>query len=206
MMRILGEARDAPWKARNHARRLFCQPWFSLRLRLSGVETGKRVRLFGAPRIQRHRRSSIRIGAGSELRSWRSSNVLGLSKPVILATMQAGAVIEIGENVGMSGTVVASAIRIAIGRGTTLGADVLITDSDHHFLGSQAAALLGGPHTSASPIDIGAHVFVGTGAIILKGSRIGDGAIIGAGAVITGQVEEGAVVAGNPYRRIGRSN
>ncbi|WFB58111.1 hypothetical protein [Paenibacillus sp. BR1-192] len=47
-------------------------------------------------------------------------------------------------------------------------------------------------------------VFVGVGAIILPGVTIGKGAIIGAGAVVTKDVPEYTVVAGNPAKIIKR--
>ena len=43
---------------------------------------------------------------------------------------------------------------------------------------------------------------IGTGATILCGVTIGKGAIVGAGSVVTRDVPDGAVVAGNPARRL----
>jgi carbonic anhydrase/acetyltransferase-like protein (isoleucine patch superfamily) len=43
-------------------------------------------------------------------------------------------------------------------------------------------------------------VWIGLGATILPGARIGDGVIVGAGAVVRGTVPPYAVVAGNPGR------
>ena len=43
---------------------------------------------------------------------------------------------------------------------------------------------------------------IGSGAVILGGVRIGRGAMIGAGAVVTRDVEEGQIVAGNPARPV----
>ena len=45
---------------------------------------------------------------------------------------------------------------------------------------------------------IGNDVWLGYGAIVCPGARIGNGAIIGAGSVVRGQVPDYAVVAGNP--------
>ena len=45
-------------------------------------------------------------------------------------------------------------------------------------------------------------VFVGMNAMILKGVTIGRGATIGAGSVVTKDVPEGAVAAGNPAKVI----
>lgn len=49
-------------------------------------------------------------------------------------------------------------------------------------------------------IIIGNDVWIGTGAIILKGVNIGDGAIVGAGAVVTKSVKPYSIVGGNPAK------
>ena len=53
-------------------------------------------------------------------------------------------------------------------------------------------------------------VQVGTGALIRNGSagkplRIGRGAVVGMGAVVTGDVEQGTTMVGNPARLLGRA-
>ena len=58
-------------------------------------------------------------------------------------------------------------------------------------------------HIEANPLQIGNDVWIGAGAIILpKCKCIGNGAIVGAGAVVTRDVEDFAIVAGNPARKI----
>ena len=52
------------------------------------------------------------------------------------------------------------------------------------------------------PVEIGADVWVGGGALILAGVRIGSRAVIGAGSVVTRDIPEGAFAAGNPCRVI----
>jgi len=52
------------------------------------------------------------------------------------------------------------------------------------------------------PIIIGNDVWIGGGAIICPGVTIGDRAVIGAGSVVTKDVPEGMVVAGNPAKVI----
>lgn len=49
---------------------------------------------------------------------------------------------------------------------------------------------------------IGNNVFIGMNAIILMGSRIGDNCVIGAGAVVSGNIPDNSVVAGNPAKVI----
>jgi maltose O-acetyltransferase len=54
--------------------------------------------------------------------------------------------------------------------------------------------------TRIARVNIGNRVFVGAGAIILPGTRIGDDSIVGAGAVVRGEVPPGSLVVGNPAK------
>jgi len=54
----------------------------------------------------------------------------------------------------------------------------------------------------AKPIVIEDNVWLGGGAILLPGVRIGRNAVVGAGAVVTRSVPANTVVAGNPARVI----
>lgn len=56
---------------------------------------------------------------------------------------------------------------------------------------------------SDAPICIGNYVWIGAGAIVLKGVSIGDGAVVAAGAVVTHDVPAFSVVAGVPAKVIG---
>jgi acetyltransferase-like isoleucine patch superfamily enzyme len=59
------------------------------------------------------------------------------------------------------------------------------------------------PQRLSEPVNIGSDVWIGYGAIILSGSRIGDSAVVAAGAVVTGDVPSNAVVAGAPAHVVG---
>jgi maltose O-acetyltransferase len=54
----------------------------------------------------------------------------------------------------------------------------------------------------SKPIEIGSDVWVGGGAILCPGVRIGSRAVIGAGSVVTRDIPEGVFAAGNPCRVI----
>jgi len=54
----------------------------------------------------------------------------------------------------------------------------------------------------AKPVEIGSDVWVGGGAIICPGVKIGDKAVIGAGSVVTRDIPGGCFAAGNPCRVI----
>jgi len=53
---------------------------------------------------------------------------------------------------------------------------------------------------SKGDVVIGNDVWIGYGAIILSGVRIGDGAVVAAGAVVTTDIEPYTIVIGNPAR------
>lgn len=55
---------------------------------------------------------------------------------------------------------------------------------------------------SAHPVQIGSDVWIGGGAIINPGVRIGDRTVIGSGAVVTKDIPDGVFAAGNPCRVI----
>jgi len=54
----------------------------------------------------------------------------------------------------------------------------------------------------AKPIAIEDNVWLGGGAILLPGVRIGRNAVVGAGAVVSRSVPANTIVAGNPARVI----
>jgi carbonic anhydrase/acetyltransferase-like protein (isoleucine patch superfamily) len=54
----------------------------------------------------------------------------------------------------------------------------------------------------AGEIIVGNNVFIGTKALILPGITIGNNCVVGANSVVTKNVPDNCVVAGNPARRI----
>jgi maltose O-acetyltransferase len=54
----------------------------------------------------------------------------------------------------------------------------------------------------AKPIEIGSDVWVGGGAILCAGVNIGSKTVIGAGSVVTRDIPDGVLAAGNPCRVI----
>jgi acetyltransferase-like isoleucine patch superfamily enzyme len=53
-----------------------------------------------------------------------------------------------------------------------------------------------------APVVIEDGAWIGIGAVVLKGVRIGAGARVEAGAVVTRDVPPGATVVGNPAREV----
>jgi maltose O-acetyltransferase len=107
-----------------------------------------------------------------------------------------GANIELCERVFFNfNCVVLDVCRVRIGDFTLFGPAVQIYTPMHPF-----NAELRRREEFGKPVEIGADVWVGGGAIILPGVRIGPRAVIGAGSVVTRDVPEGVFAAGNPCR------
>lgn len=61
-----------------------------------------------------------------------------------------------------------------------------------------------GQPASRGPVVIGNDVWIGRGAMVLSGVRIGDGAVVGAAAVVTKDVRPYAIVVGSPAVEVRR--
>lgn len=85
--------------------------------------------------------------------------------------------------------------QIWIGENVVISENVNIRDSDNH-------KIKGNEQKETQPIIIKNHVWIGMGAIILKGVTIGEGSIIAAGAVVTKDVPPHTIVAGVPAKVI----
>ena len=58
------QIRDMPWLATLDVRRRLAWPYIRLQFAFHGIDWGERWRIFGAPILQRHRGSVIRVGDG----------------------------------------------------------------------------------------------------------------------------------------------
>lgn len=91
-----------------------------------------------------------------------------------------------------------SAGGIEVGRNVGVGPCVKILTSFHAEAG-RSVPILHSPIETAKVV-VGDDADIGIGAILLPGVTIGRGAQVGAGAVVTKDVPDYAVVAGNPAR------
>ena len=120
-------------------------------------------------------------------------------------------VIDIGDDSILVGAVFMCAEHISIGRRVVVSYNVTIADSDFHPIDPDARrldAMANAPGADRSrrppiesrPVVIEDDVWIGIGAIVLKGVRIGRGARVGAGAVVTTDVPAQAIVTSKPGR------
>lgn len=110
--------------------------------------------------------------------------------------------IHIGNNVMISDNVIIYASKdggVSIGDNTSIAAFSYIIDSDH---GTTLPGLIRSQPSVSKRIQIGSDVWIGAGAMILKGSIIEDGAVVGAKALVKGNVPKNAIVVGTPAKII----
>ncbi len=158
---------------------------------------------FGAFRSQLQ--PGLVLGERVKVFTWTSFNV------------EQSGFVEVGDDATLVGPVFMCTERITVGKRVVIAYNVTIADSDFHPIdpdqrkrdavaispfGNQSQR----PAYPSRPVVIDDDVWIGIGAIILKGVHIGRGARIGAGAVVTSDVPAGGQVTGNPARPLGEVN
>jgi acetyltransferase-like isoleucine patch superfamily enzyme len=137
------------------------------------------------------------LGDGVRVYGWSVFNV------------EPGGVVTVGDRTILAGAVLMCAERIDIGRDVVISHQVTIADSDFHprdpaerRRDAEASAPSGDPAQrppiETRPVSIEDGAWIGIGAIVLKGVRIGAGARVGPGAVVARDVPAGARAEGNP--------
>jgi acetyltransferase-like isoleucine patch superfamily enzyme len=176
---------------------------FPALLRFSGLEFGSDCKFVGMPTVRSREGTFVVLGNRVSVYSRMASNALGLPHPTILAAMEPGSRVEIGDGSSVSGASIVARRSIQIGKEVMIGAGACIWDSDFHPLTPEARRRHPTREAKCAPIVIEDEVFIGAKALILKGVTIGRGAIVGAGAVVTRSVNPREIVAGNPARVVG---
>jgi Hexapeptide repeat of succinyl-transferase len=130
---------------------------------------------------------------------WRIRSALGLiraptreeSTAARIALLRRSGMV-VGERVGIVNCTLDSLFPFLI----EIGSDVLMTHAT--VLAHDASPVVFGARTRVGRVRILDRCFIGAGAVILPGVTIGPRAIVGANAVVSRDVPEGCVVAGNP--------
>lgn len=185
-----------------HAVRSWTSLLWRLEAKFKGVRVGANVQFFGRPVLSVAHDSTFVMEDGVVVASAPRSTPLGCFQPSVLRTLAPGAQLILSRNVAMSAAVICAGLSIEIGEGTILGSGAMVVDNDFHAPEGQWG-WRNECRSNARPIKIGRGVFIGARAIVLKGVTIGDRAVIGAGAVVTKDVPEGRIAAGNPARIVG---
>lgn len=183
----MGEAANSQLRA--HLRPTAVHRLRNLLQRLKGVEIDRTALIERDVHLLRYPRR-IRIGPGAILKSGAH-----LCPCNAQASVSVGARSTIGFH-----TLVYASRSIDIGEDCMVAPFVYIVDSDH---GLDRSIPMNRQSNVAEAVRIGADVWIGAHAVVLKGVRIGDGAVIAAGSVVREDVEPYQIVGGVPARVIG---
>ena len=142
----------------------------------------------------------IAIGAGTAIGPLASMSA-GMPSQ---ATLRGDPIITIGERCTLGkGIGIVGHERIEIGDDIWTGHYVYITDQNHGY--EDLDLPIGTQMWKNQPVSIGSGSWLGNGAIVLPGSRVGRHVVIAAGAVVAGlDVPDNCVVAGVPARVVRR--
>ena len=94
-----------------------------------------------------------------------------------------------------------AAEKILIGDACMIAHGAYISDADWHGIYDRAE-----PVGKTKPVTLEDNVWIGDSAIICKGVTIGKNSIIGAGAVVTKDVPQNSIFAGNPAKLVKELN
>jgi acetyltransferase-like isoleucine patch superfamily enzyme len=168
-------------------------------LRLKKIDLSSGCRFTGRPVFARTPLSKIKIGANCRFRSDKISNLIGVNRRCIISTHSKEAEIVIGDNSGFSGVTIGAKQKIFIGNNVLVGANVIISDFDWHNIDPDKRTI---ECISSAPVIIHDNVFIGVNSIVWKGVTIGRNSVIGANSVVTKDIPENVIAAGNPCKII----
>ena len=169
-----------------------------------GAKVGKQVKMNGMVLLfaeGKHEGSTISIGDRCVINSGILHNLIGGDREMIIRTIDNGK-IRIGNNVGISNSALVARKEIVIRDNVMIGGGCKIYDNDFHPLDFKERMIHKQEKIRCAPVLIDEGAFIGGHSIILKGVRIGKYSVIGAGSVVTSDVPDNEVWAGNPARFI----
>lgn len=161
-------------------------------------------KFYSLPIVRIHKHANLTFGKNLTLCSNPKKNSISIFQKVSITALKPKAEIKIGNNVGISGASISCLTKITIGNNVLIGSGALITDNDAHGLHPKDRN--DPTKITSEEIVIGNDVFIGARSIILKGVKIGSGSVVGAGAVVSKDVPDYAIVAGNPAKIVGTIN
>ena len=116
-----------------------------------------------------------------------------------LADGAASPVLRIGDR-----TVIGRGNHLVAHRSLVIGDDVMtgpncyFTDQNHTYVDPNVP--VGQQYPSDDPVEIGSGSWVGAGALVLPGTRLGRNCVVAAGAVVRGHFPDNSVLAGVPAK------
>ncbi|WP_238903615.1 acyltransferase [Clostridium sp. YIM B02506] len=147
------------------------------------------------------RGTGLSFGNDVRINSGKRFNIIGGDRQSTFI-MRKGAFIIIGNNVGISNSTFVAHEKIIIEDNVMIGGGCKIYDTDFHSLNFEERMEEPDTNIRKSPVHIKTGAFIGAHSIILKGVVIGKKSVIGAGSVVTKNIPDNQIWAGNPAKFI----
>jgi acetyltransferase-like isoleucine patch superfamily enzyme len=152
------------------------------------------------PVCDRHPEASITIGNNVRILNTLHENLAGIEHPTVLVADRPGAVLIIGNHVGISGAILYCTHSITIEDHVMIGANAKIYDTDFHSTDPILRRMKNPEAIARAPVLVQEDAWIGAEAVILKGVTVGKRAVVAARAVVTRDVPADCVVAGVPAK------
>lgn len=145
--------------------------------------------------------NNVELGNNVKINSGKNKNVIGGQTKTHLVSMCNGS-IKIGNNVRISNSTLVSRESIIVEDNVMIGGSCKIYDTDFHSINYESRIKIPDVNIKSKRVIIKEGAFIGAHSIILKGVTIGKHSVIGAGSVVTRDVPDNEVWAGNPAKFI----
>lgn len=157
----------------------------------------------GIPYVSVARGGRCVTGDNFSINSRIHANPIGRNTRSVIFVDSNGELI-IGKNVGMSNTAIVVQSKVEIGDNVKIGGGTCIYDTDFHSLNPEAREnpILDKQNRKSIPVRIKDNAFIGAHSTILKGVTIGENAVVGSGSVVTKDIPDNEIWAGNPAKFI----
>lgn len=170
-----------------------------IKLRIRHIPYGNRLSTVGPLFIRGT--GSISIGENVTINSCLEANPIGGDTRTILYAKDKGRII-IGNNVGISNTAIVALNMIIIEDNVLIGGGCKIYDHDFHSLQYEDRVIGPDVNVRNGSVIIQEGAFIGANSIILKGVIIGRHSVVGAGSVVTKNIPDNEIWAGNPAKKV----
>ena len=180
----------------------FCTYCVAVFLFLRKVPVIHKICCIGFPQIVVSRNSMFRYGYGITMVNNALCSTLGRANRCKIVVYD-NALLQLGNNIGMSNVTIVATKRIVIGNNVLIGAGVTIVDSDFHSMNFHDWFTFNDERMmKRASVSIGSNVFIGMNSIILKSVTIGDNVRMAAGSVVSKDIPSNEIWGGNPARLI----
>jgi len=177
---------------------------FLIRKSTENIQGVHQATFFGKPIINQYPSSTIKLWKKFIGISSNKYNPVWISHCLKISTLSESAIIEIWDDVWISGASICAKKWIFIWNWVLIGANVTIIDNDFHPIHSLKRRYKALWSSDYKEVIIEDNVFIWMNSIILKWSHIKENSVIGAGSVVSGVVDMNTIYAWNPAKEIGK--